>query len=396
MSKVSNDEKVLNQNRVLNLLLNYPGEYSKEDLSRYFNISARTIDSYVKEFNLNGFNIVSRLNKYKILEGPKEIEILSNKYSNEDLKKLSLYTILIHKYNGKVLLKDLVTAAKNDCNFGSDSEKYIEKLLRQMKSEEIININKGRVSIKENIISKLSKEEQFKILLYLRIMKDINPKRRIFNEIYEKISLNYDDFNGDFMEISSKNTVSSFDEDYILLLEKAIRQSKNIKFTFVNKGRSKEYIVEPIGLIYNEYKDLWYLYALYKSKKNNFNKLLFRIDKMIRLNILDEKEINSSYMDIFKDSLGVSIEKLTTVKVEFENEEFILRKVIAYKNKRDKARVDIRGEKIILTDWVNGINEFKDWVKSFGKSAICLEPAALIDKIVDDIELLKMRYLDER
>lgn len=396
MSKVSNDEKVLNQNRVLNLLLNYPGDYSKKDLSKYFNISPRTVDSYVKQFNLNGFNIVSRLNKYKVLEGPKEIEILSNKYSNEDLKKLSLYTILLHKYNSKVTLKELVTTALNDYNFGSDSEKYIEKLLRQMKAEEIININKGRVSIKENIISKLSKEERFKILLYLRIMKDINPKRRILNEIYEKISLNYDNFNRDFIEISSKDTVSSFDEDYIMLLEKAISQSKEVEFNFVNKGKSKEHRVVPIGLIYNEYKDLWYLYALQKNKKNNFNKLLFRVDKMIRLNILERKEIGYLDMNIFKDSLGVSIEKLTTVKVEFENEEFILRKVIGYKAKRDNARVEIKGEKIILIDKVNGINEFKDWVKSFGKSAVCLEPEKLINKLRGDIELLKMRYLDER
>ena len=92
-------------------------------------------------------------------------------------------------------------------------------------------------------------------------------------------------------------------------------------------------------------------------------------------------------------SFNINNGKETKVKVIFDRELFIERKLLLYKSERESCYIDISLEKIVLEDKVSDLMEFKAFINSFGKSAICVEPPKLIEKCKNDLNILKGRML---
>lgn len=471
--KVSFKNQIIRNNNIMNFILNYSGEYSLDEMSNIFNINKRTIINIINNMQEEkGIKGKSRKRIFVVDEVNQKVSKFKNdSISSEEIKKIYILIILIVKYSGKVERKQFTHNFINEKDFFENDnnalakKNYIDSLIRELIEEEKIIECGSIIKVKENILKYDNKNLLEKFKLWIDLEKQINPKRYIYKSISNKLNT-ICNFGYENLEVENSCLLSSYDEEKVILIQRAIIESRYLSFKYKvgnENGFIKKMCIFPLGLIYSEIKDSWYLEGveglgkrqekkLYKLQKlydlNNTTtddliviaknlKKKVRVDikvgqtikrysglEIIDLKYVDEKEkiviefkeeneklLNIDYRKIldfniedkfikykfnkekYLSSFNINNGKETKVKVIFDRELFIERKLLLYKSERESCYIDISLEKIVLEDKVSDLMEFKAFINSFGKSAICVEPPKLIEKCKNDLNILKGRML---
>ncbi|OFI07067.1 hypothetical protein CLOACE_04720 [Clostridium acetireducens DSM 10703] len=390
MANKSTDEKVTYfKNRILSFILNHPGEYGAKDIGDIFGFTKRRIQDYVKYYNSIGFYIRSKKGKYNVLKLPYNYKTIKDSLNITSIKKAILYENLKEFNKEKINKSNFINYVIQNKICDVETEKYANKLLYSLKKDGYINMENNYIFIDKNPLDVLNKDEILSLLIYINVMKNIYPRRVELHSIFLKLLVKFEklggEFNNNIIIYPHKHNISAFDERILQTIDKAIYEKRKINFIY-KTYKSYETIEEiPLGLVYNHWKDLWYMLCS--------NDRLYRLDRIVYIEIGDKlKYLPDFNKDLLSKSFGASMEKVTSVEIHFDKEDFIFRKLKVYSSIRKTASIEEKSDKYILRDEVCGVREIEKWVRSFGKSAKCIKPLKLKDRISKDIELLKERY----
>lgn len=173
----------------------------------------------------------------------------------------------------------------------------------------------------------------------------------------------------------------------IRLLEEAIRQKKQVRFTYTNQAdETKERLVEPAGLIYKWYG--WYLVGYYEKYQDY---CMFKLIRMEHIVITDRDCMREH--SSWETHIGEkSAEKLIAVRL------------LGKQKVKAKCREYLNGA--VTKEYENGDFEYcftvpegetfwYGFLLSLGNSVRILEPASLIERMLQTCNMLIKEY-DEK
>lgn len=182
-------------------------------------------------------------------------------------------------------------------------------------------------------------------------------------------------------------------EGYVPLIGSAINEKKIINVQYRNnKNEVNEMKIEPLALVYYEFENKFYVLGQYNNKL-----MTYSLERFVKVNVTNEK---------FKDNLNIDFDKYLAnvwgmesgdrvkVKIKFIKEANVEEKVKRDLQRRIYKTIEEYDDYFIYSDEVIGINSFKQWLRSFGSSAIVLEPKELRDEIIDAVKKAIMYYKD--
>ncbi|AQS08848.1 hypothetical protein CLOBY_09630 [Clostridium saccharobutylicum] len=186
--------------------------------------------------------------------------------------------------------------------------------------------------------------------------------------------------------------IKEYEED-IPVIGSAINDKKiiNVKYRN-NKNEVNEMKIEPLALVYYEFENKFYLLGQY-----NNNLMTYSLERFIKTDITNERFMDNLNIDFDKylaNVWGMESGDRVKVKIKFIKEANVEEKVKRDLQRRIYKTIEEYDDYFIYSDEVIGINSFKQWLRSFGSSAIVLEPKELRDEIVEAVKKALRYYKD--
>lgn len=173
--------------------------------------------------------------------------------------------------------------------------------------------------------------------------------------------------------------------DILAIINNAIldKQTLSIKFK-IKDGSLKTYDVFPIKIIHDKSTNLFALLSI----NENQNTTVIRFDNIKDIEI-SSKQIIPNSLDVLKILPNVWNNDFTSepykVKVRFKNEANVFKKVKRELACRTNGSLYEQNGYLYYEDIVYGLHAFKNYVFSYGSSAIVLEPKILQDLIIKSL-----------
>ena len=178
-------------------------------------------------------------------------------------------------------------------------------------------------------------------------------------------------------------------------LEVASLESRvvQLKYTEKRKGRWSAREVEPLGLVYYWFHDMWYLVATCCTAHEIRH---FRVDRIAGIAVTNKRFQYPSEFDLsdyVSGMWGVYAGEPTRVRVRFFDEMNVLARLRAEIADRPSAcltQVDTGVWELV--DTVGGLSEFRVWLRSFGSSALVIEPECLRMQLIESAMRMRDMY----
>lgn len=106
---------------------------------------------------------------------------------------------------------------------------------------------------------------------------------------------------------------------------------------------------------------------------------------------------STTYQHIFSEMFSISLEEPLMVKVRFDLEANVKRKIHYLKQHRSGASITYFPEENQLEyqDTIRGLGDFANYLRQFGRSVHVIEPASLKDKMNFSIDRTLSRYEED-
>ncbi|MCY6369513.1 WYL domain-containing protein [Clostridium ganghwense] len=195
--------------------------------------------------------------------------------------------------------------------------------------------------------------------------------------------------------VKNKSNVLNNDQKQLLMkLEKSMEKNNIINITYKNKqGEFNNFKVCPLGIVYYEFESLWYVIGTWEEES-----YYYRLDRVKSVAILREtfeypKDFNIK--DRMCNIWGMEFGKEYKVKVKFKNHGHVFEKVKRDLYNRKNGQLYEKDGELFYEDTVIGINSFKMWIRSFGSSAVVIEPVEVRQQIIEAVKEAYKLYRDE-
>ena len=162
-----------------------------------------------------------------------------------------------------------------------------------------------------------------------------------------------------------------------------------ISLCYKTKKKQKLYYPFACGLlIYSQDKDQLYLLGERTNKKNTILCLplrRIRFGECKKSNDINTVYRSKKYLDIYQEMFSISCEDPVDVKVRFQLFGSIESKVrsLAEIRKSEHLRLTVSsdGKELIYEDRIRGMEDFARYLRSFGRSALVVEPPSLVKRM---------------
>jgi len=178
-------------------------------------------------------------------------------------------------------------------------------------------------------------------------------------------------------------------------LEVASLESRVVQLSYMErrKGRRNAREVEPLGLVYYWFHDMWYLVAICCTAREIRH---FRIDRIAGIAVTNRRFQYPSEFDLaayVSGMWGVYAGGPTRVRVRFFDEMNVLARLRAEIADRPSACLtQVDAGVWELVDTVAGLSEFRVWLRSFGSSALVIEPECLRTQLIESAMRMRGMY----
>jgi predicted DNA-binding transcriptional regulator YafY len=178
-------------------------------------------------------------------------------------------------------------------------------------------------------------------------------------------------------------------------LEVASLESRVVRLGYTErlKGRRSVREVEPLGLVYYWFHDMWYLVAICCTARETRH---FRVDRISGIVVTNRLFQYPSEFDLAcyaSGMWGVYAGEPTRVRVQFFDEMNVLARLRAEIADRPSACLSQVGTGVWeLVDTVAGLPEFRVWLRSFGSSARVIEPECLRMQLIESAMRMRDMY----
>ena len=365
--------------RIINLLINNPNFYTKDDISKIFNLNSKKLDSNIISLENLGYKI--EFSPYgTILAFPEENLDIGENLSDKELEKLNAFEFF----------KELIVY---DSHISMDAFKgtELESVLNEMIEDRYLIVDKGILHIPTDMLDNISDEPMLKLLIILNVLRKYHHYGSILNNIYYKVSTKYVErgysFDPNIIIYGQRTSASTLSTEIALNIIKSIDNNNTITFNYKSnpKLQAQSITINPALLIYSGIRKSWYLLS---TDENVYR--LDRIEGEIKLGgTFSYPEIN---LEQYKNSLIISNEPEVHIELRFKNAPYIYNRLVRYSKSRKNAVIIQEDTCLILKDIVNGILEITPFVKSFGSAITVVSPQKLKDTIIRDNQLLLERY----
>ncbi len=178
-------------------------------------------------------------------------------------------------------------------------------------------------------------------------------------------------------------------------LEVASLESRVVQLNYMERrqGRRSVREVEPLGLVYYWFHDMWYLVATCCTAREIRH---FRVDRIVGIAVTNKRfqyPTEFDLADYVSSMWGVYAGEPTRVRVCFFDEMNVLARLRAEIADRPSAcltQVDTGAWELV--DTVAGLSEFRVWLRSFGSSALVIEPECLRMQLIESAVRMRDMY----
>lgn len=262
--------------------------------------------------------------------------------------------------------------------------RYIDELerLKIIKKDEdnFYSINDEKFINSSNKENK-SLEKLLNILLQSRELELFNEIGTIankkINEEYVNKIINAIDI--PFEEIKIKDGIEE-------KIKSAICNSEKIRIEYKN---NRKYNIIPVAIVKNMNKNKKYLFYLERRKLAH----PFDLSNIKSVEILNKKDFHKErYIEEIERRWDIDGGNLQEVEVLFfDKYEVILRVKEELLNRKGHELIKTEAG-YIFKDTIDGINDFKKWIKTFGKECMVLKPEKLREEFINDYKIKEERY----
>ena len=365
--------------RIINLLINNPNFYTKDDISKIFNLNSKKLDSNIISLENLGYKI--EFSPYgTILAFPEENEDIGENLSDKELEKLNAFEF----FKELIVYDSLISM---DAFKGTE----LESVLNEMIEDRYLIVDKGILHIPTDMLDNISDEPMLKLLIILNVLRKYHHYGSVLNNIYYKVSTKYVErgysFDPNIIIYGQRTSASTLSTEIALNIIKALDNKNTITFNYKSspKLQAQSITINPALLIYSGIRKSWYLLS---TDENVYR--LDRIEGEIKLGgTFSCPQIN---LEQYKNSLIISNEPEVHIELRFKNAPYIYNRLVRYSKDRKNAVIIQEDTCLILKDIVNGILEITPFVKSFGSAITVVSPQKLKDTIIRDNQLLLERY----
>lgn len=179
---------------------------------------------------------------------------------------------------------------------------------------------------------------------------------------------------------------------------------KLIRITYKTKAGQMLTILFQTGLvIYSVEKAKLYLLGKEYTEEPALTEKYNSIIDMSRISTIENTDFpndsyrSTTYQHIFSEMFSISLEEPLMVKVRFDLEANVKRKIHYLKQHRSGASITYFPEENQLEyqDTIRGLGDFANYLRQFGRSVHVIEPASLKDKMNFSIDRTLSRYEED-
>jgi len=409
----------MRQARIRELFLQYAGqELTSKQITELLNLplsAERTIRNDLRELIKQGFPIETpRRGKY-LFRGRKTSYLRKDlRFGSDDIRRLWLLAIVAEKREVKVpeLYKELEKKFKEFEQEIGFSYETLQNDFRELtaggfllKKDEVFQLGKKFLPIYRHRIKKelneviRELERKYRYMQYNPLLSEVLNKLKAYrNTFIYTIDTHIEEYFEERRKIRYYHGPREHVEETLIMIKneisRALFEEKKIKVTY----KGKEQFFYPLGLVYNQNNQAWYLIAKPVRKREAAKKL--RLDRIEQLEVLEEpipKEVETCVKAMVAPGWGIGTGRKEKVKVLFYNRANAIDRVKPILEVRKVVHptcnyyFDSAGN-LIFEDYISGIEEFLSWLRQFGANALILEPASLMEKYRETLKKLAELY----
>ncbi len=306
------------------------------------------------------------------------LKIIQYIISNKNTSKKEIYSHFDINPNGK-------GGYENNGRWPFE-QRSLSRYIDELESLEIIKKNEGNFySINdEKFIDSNNKENKLleQLLDVLLESRELELFNQIGNIANKKINEEYVNKIINAIDIPFEEV--KIDENIEEKIKLAICNSEKIEVQYKNK----KYNISPVAIVKNMNKNKKYLFYLQRRKLAH----PFDLSNIKSVKVLNKKDFQKEkYIEEIErrwDIDGGNPQKIEVLFLDKAttrlNEELSEEKI--------KNNFEEREEGHVFKDTIDGINDFKKWIKTFGDECIILKPEKLREEIINDYKIKKERY----
>jgi len=266
-------------------------------------------------------------------------------------------------------------------------QRSLSRYIDELESLEIIKKNESNIySINDEKFIDNNNNKENKLLEQLLYVLLQSRELELFNQIgniaNKKINEEYVNKIINAIDIPFEEV--KIDETIEEKIKLAICNSEKIEIQYKNK----KYNIIPVAIVKNMNKNKKYLFYLERRKLAH----PFDLSNIRSVKILNKKDFQKEkYIEEIERRWDIDGGNPQEVEVLFFD------KATSRLNEElSKEKIENNFEKTedgqIYKDTIDGINDFKKWIKTFGDECIILKPEKLRDEIINDYNLKEERY----
>ncbi len=363
-----------------------PWQHNVGSLAQALGTTETTISRDLKELADRGF-LFAKDNSGKLYlshSGSPEYEPVKEPV----LRQMKIIRFIASDKNGKCH-GDIVNELKSE----EISDRTIERYIKELLLKNVVIREKGRYKINpEKVISHLYLEEKEKTILLeaLSLAEGASPLPEEVNSVsalVERLVSNGAPGKHRIYVHGRGPTHDAAVNYFCHKLEDAARSRTKLSILYRKWGEpAGERTISPLGIVYYWVLDKWYVVAT-DDKQPQLVKT-FAVDNILlceRTGEVFEPPGDFDLRNYYKYCWGIYHgDELTRVIVRFKNYYTVGLRVKEEVNHRETCVLTEDEDGLIMTDLVQGLNEFAVWLRSFGPAVEVIEPPELRQQVIEE------------
>jgi predicted DNA-binding transcriptional regulator YafY len=375
-----------------------PWQHSIGSLAQALGVDEITISRDVKQLSDSGFlfdqNHSGKL--FLVRSGCPQHEPVKD----PAIRQMEIMRFISSDKNGKNH-KDIISWFKGNSEVNV-SDRTLERTIKELRQKELVVRQGERYKINpEKVITQLYLEEKERTILLeaLAVSEGSAPlpeEVKTVSALLKKLVSKGEPTKRKTVHVHGRSPVHDLTVNYFCRkLESAARSRNKLRVLYRKSDEpASERIINPLGLVYYWVLDKWYVVAV--DEKQSEQVKTYAVD-----NILFCEETGETFeppkgfelQDYFRCAWGIYRgDDTRDVKVRFDNYYTVIQRVKEELCHRDTCVFTESEDGLIMTDTVQGLEEFAVWLRSFGPSVEVIEPAELREKVVEELRKTLANY----
>lgn len=213
--------------------------------------------------------------------------------------------------------------------------------------------------------------------------------------LYKNILTKSENSGSDILGIKTKSTYDIEDYKFKLCqISLAVESRRALRAKYKTRtSKIEEFIIMPLGIVFYEFENLFYVVGQYDN-----NIVTYRLDRIESLGPPKDSFTPIEGFDLKKyisNIWGMEQGEPVQAKIKFLKAGNVFYRVRRDLECRQNKKLTEFDDYIVYEDTIVGINSFKNWLRSFGSSAVVIEPEELRKEMIDSAKRSLAYYRGE-